>query len=54
MTRKEAHIVRELVEYSEDPDYHPMIRELFANAAKIITELRADLDAMIQEGSDHD
>lgn len=53
MNRREAHIVKELHECAEDPDYHPLIRALFKDAASIIVELRIELDQLRQEDTDH-
>jgi hypothetical protein len=53
-TRRFHHISKELKKQGEDPDYHPLIRALFKDAAAAIEELTGDLEALIREGDDHD
>lgn len=46
------YLVRELTKQGEDPDWHPGIRELFLDAAKLIEHLSEEIAALHQHGSD--
>ena len=53
MNRRTKRIIKELREQAPDPEYHPLIRALFKDAADLIEQQATDIDALEQQGSDH-
>lgn len=54
MNKRAAHLAAQLHEMAEDPEYHPITRQILQEAAQVIVQMMADTEALIREGSDHD
>lgn len=53
MSRRVIHIVKELRQQATDPEYHPMIRALFKDAADLLDEIQSELEGILVQGDDH-